>query len=164
MKSVIQEGTSLVKALEEGWEKAGRPTEFSVKIFQEPEYGFLGLSSKKKAKIGIFFEEKIEAQQKYERPKFEKRDIRDTRDDRSKDDKAKPQGRRMQTQDRKPRYQDKNRNRPHREPYRENKEFVKKDDSQKQMNTNEPKKVERDAAQNTNSDKKVINAFVTRDK
>jgi hypothetical protein len=58
MKSVIQESTSLAKAIEEGWKKAGKPAEFSVKIYQEAEYGFLGLGTKKKAKVCILFEDR----------------------------------------------------------------------------------------------------------
>ncbi len=57
MKSVIQEASSLSKAIEQGWIKAGKPKEFTVKIFQNSEKGFLGLGVKQMAKIGIFFEE-----------------------------------------------------------------------------------------------------------
>jgi hypothetical protein len=38
MKSVIQEGSSVAKAIEQGWEKAGKPKEFikkQRKIFLE---------------------------------------------------------------------------------------------------------------------------------
>lgn len=55
MKSVIQEGPSLAKAIEEGWKKAGKPQEFTIKIFQDAETSFLGLRIKKKAKVAIFF-------------------------------------------------------------------------------------------------------------
>ena len=57
MKSVIQEASSLSKAIEQGWVKAGKPKEFTVKIFQDAEKGFLGLGVKQQAKIGIFFED-----------------------------------------------------------------------------------------------------------
>jgi hypothetical protein len=56
MKSVIEEASSLEKAIEQGWIKAGKPKEFSVKIFQEPIKNFLGMS-KQTAKVGIFFKE-----------------------------------------------------------------------------------------------------------
>ena len=56
MKSVIEEASSLEKAIEQGWIKAGKPKEFSVKIFQEAIKNFLGMS-KQTAKVGIFFKE-----------------------------------------------------------------------------------------------------------
>ncbi len=56
MKSVIEEASSLEKAIEQGWIKAGKPKEFSVKIFQESIKNFLGMS-KQTAKVGIFFKE-----------------------------------------------------------------------------------------------------------
>lgn len=56
MKSVIQESSSLGKAIDLAWTKAGCPAEFSVKILQKPERGFLGLTSTA-AKIVMFFDE-----------------------------------------------------------------------------------------------------------
>jgi predicted RNA-binding protein Jag len=56
MKSVIQEASSLTKAIEQGWAKAGKPKEFSVKIFEEPIKNFFGFTSKP-AKVGIFFKD-----------------------------------------------------------------------------------------------------------
>lgn len=64
MKSVIQEGSSLAKAIEQGWIKAGRPREFSIKIYQEPKKNFLGLTTQV-AKVGIFF--KDESDQGYQK-------------------------------------------------------------------------------------------------
>ncbi|HLB94108.1 MAG TPA: hypothetical protein VJJ81_02575 [Candidatus Babeliales bacterium] len=60
MKSVIEEASSLEKAIEQGWIKAGKPKEFSVKIFQEPVKNFLGMT-KQTAKVGIFFKESGQA-------------------------------------------------------------------------------------------------------
>ncbi|HBR70681.1 TPA: hypothetical protein DIC20_01195 [Candidatus Dependentiae bacterium] len=54
MKSVIQESSSLIKAIEQGWVKAGKPKEFSVRILQEPDKNFLGMTIKS-AKVAIFF-------------------------------------------------------------------------------------------------------------
>jgi hypothetical protein len=56
MKSVIQEGSSLAKAIEQGWIKAGKPREFTVKIFQEAKKNFFGMTVIA-AKVGIFFKE-----------------------------------------------------------------------------------------------------------
>lgn len=55
MKSVIQEASSIAKAIEQGWLKAGKPKDFSVKVFEEPEKNFFGFTTKP-AKIGIFIE------------------------------------------------------------------------------------------------------------
>lgn len=60
MKSIIEEASSINKAIYNGWLKAKRPAEFSVKIFEEPEKGWFGLFTKKPAKIGIFFHEAVE--------------------------------------------------------------------------------------------------------
>lgn len=54
MKSIMEEASSIIKAIEKGWVKAGQPKEFSVKIFEEPQKNFIGLTVKS-AKIGIFF-------------------------------------------------------------------------------------------------------------
>lgn len=54
MKSVIQEASSLSKAIEEGWAKAGKPQEFSIRILQEADKNFLGMTIKS-AKIALFF-------------------------------------------------------------------------------------------------------------
>lgn len=57
MKSVIQESSTLGKAIDLAWSKAGSPTEFTVKILQQPKRGFLGLNSQA-AKVVMFFDEK----------------------------------------------------------------------------------------------------------
>lgn len=70
MKSVIQEASSLIKAIEKGWEKAGKPREFTVRILEEAQRNFLGLTTKQ-AKVGIFFTEtgsKQEQPERAERP------------------------------------------------------------------------------------------------
>jgi len=59
----MQEAATISKAIELGWVKAGKPTEFSVKIFEQPEKNFFGFS-KNLAKIGIFFVEGAQKQQR----------------------------------------------------------------------------------------------------
>lgn len=54
MKSIIQEASSIAKAVELAWIKAGKPQQFSIKIFQESEKNFLGMTSKP-AKIAFIF-------------------------------------------------------------------------------------------------------------
>jgi hypothetical protein len=62
MKSIIEEASSITKAIEKGWHKAGKPTEFSVKIFEEPQRNFIGMTIKS-AKIGIFFNDNPQPKQ-----------------------------------------------------------------------------------------------------
>jgi len=54
MKSVIQESSSLSKAMEQGWIKAGKPKEFSIRILQESYKNFLGITTQN-AKVAVFF-------------------------------------------------------------------------------------------------------------
>jgi hypothetical protein len=54
MKSIIQEASSLSKAIEQGWQKAGKPIMFSVKILQDASKNFIGLTTQN-AKIAIYF-------------------------------------------------------------------------------------------------------------
>ena len=46
MKSILQEATSVEKAVAKAWEAADSPNEFSVKILEPGQRGFLGFSSK----------------------------------------------------------------------------------------------------------------------
>lgn len=54
MKSIMEEASSIIKAIEKGWARAGNPKEFTVKVFEEPEKNFFGITTRS-AKIGIFF-------------------------------------------------------------------------------------------------------------
>lgn len=54
MKSIMEEASSILKAIEKGWTKAGQPKEFSVKIFEEAQKNFFGMTVKP-AKIALFF-------------------------------------------------------------------------------------------------------------
>lgn len=53
MKSIMEEASSTMKAIENGWIRAGKPEEFSVRVFEEAEKNFFGFTTKP-AKIGIF--------------------------------------------------------------------------------------------------------------
>jgi hypothetical protein len=57
MKSIIVEASSIAKAVEQGWQKAGQPKEFTIKVFQESQKNIFGLT-KESAKIGFFFDDK----------------------------------------------------------------------------------------------------------
>jgi predicted RNA-binding protein Jag len=57
MKSIMEEASSVAKAIEKGWIRAGKPQEFSVKVFEEAQKNFIGMTTKP-AKIALFFEER----------------------------------------------------------------------------------------------------------
>ena len=44
MKSIMEEASSVAKAIEKGWQRAGKPQEFTVKVFEEPQKNFIGLT------------------------------------------------------------------------------------------------------------------------
>ena len=88
MKSIIQEAASIAKAVEQSWQRAGKPQKFSIKVLEVEERNFLGMV-KKPAKIAFFFEDsiqpvkrKVEAkskqkmQQKQSEKKLEKKPIK----------------------------------------------------------------------------------------
>jgi len=58
MKSIIEEASSIIKAIEKGWLRAECPEQFSVKVLEDAETGFLGLRTTKSAKIALYFEDK----------------------------------------------------------------------------------------------------------
>lgn len=55
MKSIVEEASSIIKAIEKAWVRAGSPHEFSVKVFEDSQKSFFGLTTKQ-AKVGVFFE------------------------------------------------------------------------------------------------------------
>lgn len=57
MKSIMQEASSVSKAIDLAWNRAEKPSQFSVKVLEEPERNLFGLTVKS-AKIAIYFEEK----------------------------------------------------------------------------------------------------------
>ena len=63
MKSIMEQASSIIKAIEKAWISADKPKEFSVKIFEKEEKNFFGMTTKP-AKIGIFFSEKNAHQEK----------------------------------------------------------------------------------------------------
>ncbi len=68
MKSLMEEASSISKAIDLAWNRAGKPAQFSVKVLEEPERNMFGLT-KKSAKIAFFFDEKqAESQRPIHRP------------------------------------------------------------------------------------------------
>lgn len=57
MKSLMEEASSISKAIENAWKRAGNPQEFSVKILELPRTSFFGLKTAKFAKVALFFAE-----------------------------------------------------------------------------------------------------------
>lgn len=57
MKSIIEQASSIIKAIEKAWNQAEQPKEFSIKIFEKEEKNFFGMTTKP-AKVGIFFGDK----------------------------------------------------------------------------------------------------------
>jgi len=53
-RSVIEEASSVAKAIEKAWHNAGKPEEFTVKVFQQSERNIIGFTTKS-AKVGLFF-------------------------------------------------------------------------------------------------------------
>jgi len=69
MKSIIEQASSIMKAIEKAWDQAEKPKEFSIKIFEQEERNFFGMSTKP-AKVGIFFGDKPTT---HEKPTFKPR-------------------------------------------------------------------------------------------
>lgn len=71
MKSVITQGATVAKAIEEALKKADMPKEFFVKLLEDAQAGFLGFGAKK-AKIALFFKEDLAHQKNHQESLFEK--------------------------------------------------------------------------------------------
>lgn len=56
MKSIIEEASSIGKAIQNAWKRANQPHEFSIRIFEMPQKNMFGFTTKS-AKIGIFYDE-----------------------------------------------------------------------------------------------------------
>lgn len=55
MKSMLQEASSIAKAVDKAWQEAGKPAEFTLKILQESQRNFFGLL-KKPAIVSIIYD------------------------------------------------------------------------------------------------------------
>lgn len=56
----MEEASTISKAIENAWNRAGQPQEFTVKILEHPKTAFFGLKTEKSAKIAFFFNEVIQ--------------------------------------------------------------------------------------------------------
>jgi len=86
MRSLLIQASSVEKAVEKAWTSAGMPTEFTIKVLDFGEKGFLGIT-KKAAIVSIIYEPKKQtavSQQKPQKPqrvqkKYPKKDIKQER-------------------------------------------------------------------------------------
>lgn len=63
MKSIVEEASTLEKAVVQAWKRAGSPKKFTITVFQEAEKNFFGMTTLP-AKIGFMYEESVATQQK----------------------------------------------------------------------------------------------------
>ena len=75
MKSIMEQASSIIKAIEKAWISADKPKEFSVKIFEHEEKNFFGMTTKP-AKIGIFFSDKATASDKTHKARVTTKELR----------------------------------------------------------------------------------------
>ena len=54
MKSIVEEASSIVKAVEKAWVRAEKPASFQIKVLEEPCRNFFGLTTRS-AKISFFY-------------------------------------------------------------------------------------------------------------
>ncbi len=85
MKSIVQEGSTISKAVESAWQAAGKPKEFTVKVLETPEHNFIGMTTRS-AKVALFFKQAISRPERSarfdrssSRPTRQKRQPRETR-------------------------------------------------------------------------------------
>lgn len=83
MKSLLQEATSIQKAVEKAWVEAGKPAQFTINILEKGEKNILGMT-KLPAVVSISFE--LEAPKRsFERNKPRKPEIQRQRQQRSRE-------------------------------------------------------------------------------
>lgn len=87
MKSILQEANSIERAIDKAWNEAGKPKEFTIKVLDEGERNFLGLSRRPAIVSIIFKPEKATNPMPVRKEKEEKtrEQDRQERRDRSRD-------------------------------------------------------------------------------
>ena len=83
MKSILQEANSIERAIDKAWNQAGKPKEFSIKVLDEGERNFLGLSRRPAIVTILYKPEKVTSPQnarKEERSGGEREERRDRRE------------------------------------------------------------------------------------
>jgi predicted RNA-binding protein Jag len=77
MRSILQEASSIPKAIEKAWNEAGMPEEFTIKIFDSGEKNFLGFTKRPSVVSIVFDSRKVAQKVKGENWKFEREDRSD---------------------------------------------------------------------------------------
>ncbi len=72
MKSLMEEASTVAKALEKAWARAGNPREFTVKVLDKPEKNFFGFTTKS-AKVAILFEEEVASRGQHTSSRYQDR-------------------------------------------------------------------------------------------
>ena len=83
LRSIVEEASSVAKAIEKAWHNAGKPEEFSVKVYQLPQRNLLGFTTIS-AKVGLFFTARYRATEEHSdrRSRQQRSGQRDQRDQR----------------------------------------------------------------------------------
>lgn len=124
MKSIVQEASSVAKAIEQGWQKAGCPAQFSIKILELPEKNFFGFTVKS-AKVALYFgeegsthrERQAAPRAKFSREQREPREQREQREPRERREQQRaPQREQRQEQERYAEQEQRFQSREQREP------------------------------------------------
>lgn len=83
MKSIVQEASSVEKAIQRAWEEAGFPSEFSVRVLEHPKHSFF-FFLRRSAKVALVFPSESSKKQSNERNRdYKKRETRPKKEDRT---------------------------------------------------------------------------------
>jgi|GEM_PF-882392 len=83
MKSILQEANSIERAIDKAWNEAGKPKEFTIRVLDEGERNFLGLS-RRPAIVSIFYKPEKVTTPQYRRDKTDEKSSSDSYRDRQK--------------------------------------------------------------------------------
>ena len=67
MKSMLQEGSTIFKAIEKAWRNCGEPEEFTIKILEYGDKSFFGIT-KKPAVISINYDTRFQKKKSIQEP------------------------------------------------------------------------------------------------
>ena len=79
MKSILQEANSIERAIDKAWNEAGKPKEFTIRVLDEGERNFLGLS-RRPAIVSIFYKPEKVTSLQWRKEKTEERPASESRD------------------------------------------------------------------------------------
>lgn len=82
MKSIVQEGSTVIKAVEKALQIAGNPHEFTVKVLEEAQKNFFGMTTRS-AKISLLFDIEPVVASKVEKVRIEQPRIEKVKNEKS---------------------------------------------------------------------------------